>query len=64
MWVCSCHRVTDTEIRELLKRPDVVDEHDVGAACGAGTCCGGCLPEIRRLCAQAARTEEVLLPTG
>lgn len=64
MWVCSCNQVTDTEIKALLARPDVNDEHDVGEACGAGTCCGGCLPEIRRLCAQAALAREALLPTG
>lgn len=53
MWVCSCKGVTDHEILAALESPLVVDEYDVGRVCGAGTGCGGCLPEIRRLCEQA-----------
>ena len=56
MYVCLCKGVTDHEIRDLLTSPFINDADDVGAACGAGTCCGTCQDEIRQLC-EASRTE-------
>ncbi len=53
MWVCMCKAVTDHEIRELLESPLIDDVDDVAAACGAGTGCGSCRDEIRRLCDEA-----------
>ncbi len=53
MYVCLCKGVTDHEIRDLLESPFIDDVDDVGAACGAGTCCGSCRDEIRRLCDEA-----------
>lgn len=53
MYVCLCKGVTDHEIRDLLESPFIDDVDDVGAACGAGTCCGTCRDEIRQLCEEA-----------
>ena len=53
MWVCLCKGVTDHQIREVLESPLVDDVDDVGAACGAGTGCGSCRDEIRKLCEEA-----------
>jgi bacterioferritin-associated ferredoxin len=51
MLVCHCHRVKCTTIRDTVadgaRTPD-----EVGAACGAGTGCGGCRPMVARLVAQ------------
>lgn len=58
MWVCSCHGITDHEINALLAEPTVTGAADVGVACGAGTMCGGCLPEVQRLCAAAGKCTE------
>ena len=52
MVVCSCQGVNDTRIRATLAE-GAADEFDVGTLCGAGTRCGGCLDEVRRLCAEA-----------
>ena len=41
MIVCSCHGVTDREIRRLA-RAGARCTRDVARACGAGSCCGGC----------------------
>ena len=41
MIVCSCHAVSDREIRRLA-RMGASSPRAVAEACGAGTCCGGC----------------------
>lgn len=48
MLVCHCHRVCDRTIRECA-RQGASSAEDVGAACGAGTACGGCQPLIETL---------------
>jgi bacterioferritin-associated ferredoxin len=46
--VCSCHGITDREIRkhacEGARTPRQVAE-----ACGAGSVCGGCRPVVREI---------------
>ncbi|HEY7137827.1 MAG TPA: (2Fe-2S)-binding protein [Acidimicrobiia bacterium] len=49
MWVCHCNAVTDARIRSAID-DGARDEDDVAAHCGAGTRCGGCRDEVRRLC--------------
>ena len=51
--VCLCNRVSDRRVRRCVDGgAETVDE--VGAACGAGTTCGGChdtiddIIEVRR----------------
>jgi bacterioferritin-associated ferredoxin len=39
--VCSCHAVTDREIRRLA-RAGASTARDVANSCGAGSACGGC----------------------
>lgn len=66
MWVCHCRAVTDREINDAIAN-GASDEFDVAAACGAGTKCGSCVDEVRRLCAEARTCpggERVLLAVG
>jgi len=49
MYVCHCHAVSDRTIRAEIEL-GAVDEDDIGDRCGAGTQCGSCVDEIRRLC--------------
>jgi bacterioferritin-associated ferredoxin len=49
MYVCSCHAVSDRTIRAEIER-GAVDEFDIADRCGAGTHCGSCVDEVRRLC--------------
>ena len=52
MYVCSCKAVTDrTVAATIASGARSVD--DVGIKCGAGTKCGGCRPELRRLLAES-----------
>ena len=48
MLVCHCHRICDRTIRESI-REGARSIDDVGAACRAGTGCGGCRPAIAGL---------------
>lgn len=49
MWVCHCNGITDGEILDTARTAS--DAEEVARRCGAGTACGGCRPEVRRLCA-------------
>jgi len=49
MWVCHCRAVTDSQVRAAIAA-GADDEHDIGRECGAGTGCGSCHDELRRLC--------------
>ena len=48
MIVCHCFCVSDREIRGCV-REGATSVAEIGKACGAGTGCGGCRPEIARL---------------
>ena len=52
MWVCHCRAVTDSHIREAIAA-GADDENEIGRVCGAGTGCGSCHDELRRLCAES-----------
>lgn len=54
MVVCHCTAVNDERIRSVLAAgaTDIDDlVADIGARCGAGSRCGGCLDTIRSLVA-------------
>jgi len=48
MIVCVCKRARETDIAQAIAEgASSVD--DVGAACGAGTCCGSCRDHIHQM---------------
>jgi bacterioferritin-associated ferredoxin len=49
MWVCHCRAVTDKHVRAAIDA-GANDETEIGRVCGAGTGCGSCHDELRRLC--------------
>jgi bacterioferritin-associated ferredoxin len=49
MWVCHCRAVTDARVRDAIAR-GAEDANEIGRVCGAGTGCGSCHDELRRLC--------------
>ena len=56
--VCSCHGVTDREIRRLA-RAGACTLREVAESCGAGAGCGGCRASVRAILRQnAERTRE------
>lgn len=52
MYVCHCAAVTDTTIRETIA-DGATDLVEVGRRCGAGINCGGCVPRLCALLAEA-----------
>ena len=52
MIVCHCEAVSDAAIHDAVAN-GAVDEIDVAVACGAGTGCGSCIDEVRRICESA-----------
>jgi bacterioferritin-associated ferredoxin len=48
MIVCHCNAVTDRTIRKVV-REGAQSIRDVSAACGAGSCCGGCASGVRQI---------------
>lgn len=52
MYVCHCAAVTDTTIREAIAG-GATSLIEVGRRCGAGINCGGCVPRLCALLAEA-----------
>lgn len=48
MLVCHCNGVSDRTIRRSV-RNGARTLSQVGQACGAGTCCNGCVPTINAI---------------
>jgi bacterioferritin-associated ferredoxin len=48
MIVCHCYRVTDRTIRAVIDAGAETEEA-VADMCGAGSCCGGCVPAVSEL---------------
>lgn len=53
MWVCHCLGIRDREVRDAVLG-GARDEAGVAAMCGAGSRCGGCQDEVRRILVAAA----------
>lgn len=52
MLICHCERVNDQRIREAVEN-GARTVGQVGKACGAGTCCGGCVKAIAEIVEEA-----------
>jgi bacterioferritin-associated ferredoxin len=48
MVVCHCLAINDSTIRELLNS-GALSVEEIGTRCGAGTECGACVENVRRL---------------
>jgi bacterioferritin-associated ferredoxin len=48
MWICHCKAVTDKDIEAAIE-DGARSTVDVALECRAGTGCGGCIPEVRRI---------------
>jgi bacterioferritin-associated ferredoxin len=48
MVVCHCLAINDATIRDLLDR-DALSVEEIGMRCGAGTECGACVDQVRKL---------------
>jgi assimilatory nitrate reductase catalytic subunit len=57
--VCACFGVGLMAIRNAIDSGEVSDVEQIGKALRAGTNCGSCLPELKRIVADARITENV-----
>jgi bacterioferritin-associated ferredoxin len=51
MWICHCLAVREAEILDAVAA-GATNVREIARTCGAGSGCGGCRVELRRLCAQ------------
>jgi assimilatory nitrate reductase catalytic subunit len=56
--VCACFGVGRNTICDAVKSGAARSHHDLGAQLKAGTNCGSCIPELRRLVTEFAPAEE------
>jgi assimilatory nitrate reductase catalytic subunit len=47
--VCACHQVGLDAVRRIINRGEAKRLEDIGRALRAGTNCGSCLPELKRI---------------
>jgi assimilatory nitrate reductase catalytic subunit len=52
--VCACNSVRAAAIRDAICDKGLRTPAEIGAACGAGTSCGSCLPELSRMLREEA----------
>jgi NAD(P)H-nitrite reductase large subunit len=57
MIVCHCRAVSDRAVRAAIQ-DGAADVASVMAETRAGTCCGGCLPTVQEIVAEAHGTLE------
>jgi bacterioferritin-associated ferredoxin len=60
MWVCHCVGVNDRQLRRVVEL-GARDEADIAMVCGAGSKCGGCQEDVRRVLAECG--ERLALPS-
>jgi bacterioferritin-associated ferredoxin len=64
MLVCHCNGVSERKIRRVI-RAGAATASEVGRACGAGSCCGGCVGIIDELItSERASHEAVTAPSS
>ncbi len=49
--VCSCMSVSEASIRNAIREHGLTSTAEIGALLGAGTNCGSCLPELKKMLA-------------
>jgi assimilatory nitrate reductase catalytic subunit len=49
--VCSCMSVSEASIRKAIREHGLTSTAEIGALLGAGTHCGSCLPELKKMLA-------------
>ena len=48
MYVCLCRAVSDRKVAQLI-REGARSAGEVARRCGAGTVCGSCMPDVRKM---------------
>ncbi|WP_026608031.1 nitrate reductase [Methylocapsa acidiphila] len=56
--VCSCFSVGESAIRAAIRAGKFISAAEIGAALRAGTNCGSCVPELKKLLTESAQLHE------
>jgi assimilatory nitrate reductase catalytic subunit len=56
--VCACFSVSEDKIKDAIRGGGLTSHAQIGAALKAGTNCGSCIPELKKLLAQMPQLEE------
>ncbi|MDE2075258.1 MAG: molybdopterin-dependent oxidoreductase, partial [Alphaproteobacteria bacterium] len=57
--VCACFAIEEGAIREAIRAGRLTSTAEIGDVLGAGTNCGSCIPELKKLLAPSGRLAEV-----
>ena len=57
MYICICNAVTEREIRGAVALGDC-SVADLRESLGVGTCCGRCVPDVRKVLKSCAKERE------
>jgi assimilatory nitrate reductase catalytic subunit len=60
--VCSCFSVGANRLASAIREKNLNSVAEIGAAMKAGTNCGSCIPELKKLLQDAGRVKTVLAP--
>jgi assimilatory nitrate reductase catalytic subunit len=55
--VCSCFSVTEATIRAAIAEMGLTSAAEIGAVLRAGTNCGSCVPELKKILASGVLAE-------
>ncbi|WP_424034214.1 (2Fe-2S)-binding protein [Methylocella sp.] len=57
--MCSCFSVSEAAIRSAIRTKKLTSPAEIATVLRAGTNCGSCVPELKKLRADAAQLSEV-----
>lgn len=61
MIICQCRALNDAQVRTVVRLGNRTLT-DIGRACGAGACCGGCRPTLEKIVREEALRRPHELP--
>ncbi|MDE3116885.1 MAG: (2Fe-2S)-binding protein, partial [Pseudomonadota bacterium] len=56
---CACFSIDEGAIREAIRARRLTSATEIGDVLGAGTNCGSCIPELKKLLASSGLLAEV-----
>jgi assimilatory nitrate reductase catalytic subunit len=58
--VCACFAVGAERLATTIRKENLKSVHDIGSALGAGTNCGSCIPELKKMLKEPISEDSVL----
>lgn len=64
MYICICHQITDSEIKQAVSNGHACCLSDLTSKLGVASCCGTCGPEAKKLVEEALDQQQPKTATG